>query len=323
MPKTLAIHDVDEWEAYLDDLDRAGRPFRPRKKVHEALHGRGTQPTPEVPRGDFNPSFTGSKHEREWILTYLSPFYAEQFIMDVLRVVKGGKEATVYVCAGHPKTELELLAAKVYRPKEHRTFKNDADYKWGRPLLSSDGQAIRDRRLLKAVQQGSYAGEAASHSSWLAHEFTTMQLLHEQGADVPRPVIHDENAILMEYVGDAHSPAPTLIETRLDRDEAHELFERLMRNVELLLRNDRIHGDLSAYNVLYWEGAVTLIDFPQVIDAYGNPNAFRFLLRDVERLCAYFTKYGVRSDPHRIAQGMWSRSMPDETYVVRGANTKW
>ena len=129
--------------------------------------------------------------------------------------------------------------------------------------------------------------------------------------------------MLMEYLGDEDGPAPTLSEVRVPREQARDLFERLMWNVELMLMNDRIHGDLSAYNVLYWDEKATIIDFPQVIDAYGNPNAFRFLLRDVERLCQYFARLGVQADPQRIARGMWSRAMPDETYQIRGAHTKW
>src|SRR5436305_757337 len=39
-----------------------------------------------------------SKHELEWILTYLGGFYDDHLITDVLRRVKGGKEATVYCC---------------------------------------------------------------------------------------------------------------------------------------------------------------------------------------------------------------------------------
>jgi RIO kinase 1 len=218
---------------------------------------------------------------------------------------------------------LELLAAKVYRPKEFRTFKNDADYKWGRPLLAGDGKVLRDKRLTKAIMQGSRTGEVASHASWLTHEFTTMKLLHEQGADVPRPIAQDENAIIMQYFGDEHTPAPTLIEATIPREDARGLFARLMRNVELMLSHDRIHGDLSAYNVLYWDGAATVIDFPQVIDAYGNPDAFRFLLRDVERLCRYFARYGVQTDPERIARGMWARVMPAQTYQIRGTRGGW
>jgi RIO kinase 1 len=323
MPKTVAIHDLDEWDEYLDELDRSGR--RPSKAPKGARNGPAESPASMVAaiESGFNPSFRGSRHERDWILTYLGPFYRDELISDVLHVVKGGKEATVYCCRAHPSTGLDLIAAKVYRPKQFRTFKNDADYKWGRPLLASEGGAIRDRRLLKAVSQGSRAGEAASHTSWLAHEYLTMTLLHERGADVPRPVAQDENAILMEYVGDVGAPAPALNDVHVDRELARHLFERLLQNIELMLSNDRIHGDLSAYNILFWDERAVIIDFPQVIDAYGNPNAFRFLLRDVERTCQYFHRHGLHSDPLRIARVMWDRAMPDETYQVRGAHTKW
>lgn len=313
MPKTVIIQDLDEWDDYLDAHER---PRRSPRQADEPEHDL-------APAADFNPSFTGSRHEREWIIRYLSPFHRDRQISDVLRVVKGGKEATVYCCRAHPETGHDLVAAKVYRPRQFRTFKNDADYKWGRPVVAGDGKAIRDRRMLKAVRQGSRAGTAASHTSWLAHEFTTMQILHAAGAPVPVPIALDENALLMSYLGDEHHPAPTLSEVRVPRDSAPTLLQRILTTVETMLQHDRIHGDLSAYNVLYWEGQVTVIDFPQVIDAYGNPNAFRFLTRDVERVCSYFARLGVRCDSAAIAADMWRRHMPDETFHMRGSRAGW
>src|SRR5437868_14972029 len=62
-------------------------------------------------REGFNPSFHSSRHEREWILTYLGGFYEDQVITDVLRLVKGGKEANVYGCAAHPHTGPKLMGA--------------------------------------------------------------------------------------------------------------------------------------------------------------------------------------------------------------------
>ncbi len=49
-----------------------------------------------------------------------------------------------------------------------------------------------------------------------------------------------------------------------------------------------MHGDLSAYNILYWEGHIALIDFPQVVPARDNRNAYAIFERDVTRLCAVF-----------------------------------
>jgi RIO kinase 1 len=319
LPRTIAIRDVDEWNDFLDEIERP----RPRKTTKQRT---ADEPVVEiladeedVIEGAFNPSFTGSKHERQWIYTYLSPFYQDHQIVDVLRQVKGGKEATVYCCKAHPSTGLDLVAAKVYRPRIFRNFKNDSEYWSSRLMLDGEGKAMRDKRYAKAVQQGTRFGQEARFASWLYHEFSSLTLLHAAGAAVPKPIAHDDNAILMEYFGEEATAAPTLSQVSLSREEAPALFEFLMRNVELMLQHDRIHGDLSAYNVLYWEGKVTIIDFPQVIDAYQNQNAYRFLRRDVERLCQYFTRHGVRSDPERIASGMWRRAMPDETYQVRGS----
>ncbi len=71
--------------------------------------------------GSFSPTYVGSKYERLWVLSWLGPFYDNKQITDVLHRVKGGKEANVYCCAAHPDTGLELMAAKVYRPRSSAT----------------------------------------------------------------------------------------------------------------------------------------------------------------------------------------------------------
>jgi RIO kinase 1 len=68
-----------------------------------------------------------------------------------------------------------------------------------------------------------------------------------------------------------------------------------------------IHGDLSAYNILYWEGEITLIDFPQVTDSRGNTHARDILARDVTRVCEYFADQGVDNDPQNILYHLWKR----------------
>ena len=101
---------------------------------------------------------------------------------------------------------------------------------------------------------------------------------------MPRPYAVSENAILMAYVGDGGRAAPTLHETDIDPREATRLFDVVMDNVERMMRYGVIHGDLSAYNILYWEGDITLIDFPQVTDIHANPHAGRILQRDLRRV---------------------------------------
>src|SRR5918998_1051125 len=100
------------------------------------------------------------------------------------------------------------------------------------------------------------------------YEFTTMERLYRAGAAVPRPIAVAENAILMSYYGDGTLGAPTLIEVRLERDEAGALFQEVLRNITLMLERGLIHGDLSAYNILYWDGKAVLIDFPQITNSF-------------------------------------------------------
>jgi len=73
------------------------------------------------------------------------------------------------------------------------------------------------------------------------------------------------------------------------------------------LAHDRIHGDLSLFNVLYWDGKAIVIDFPQAVNPWDNPDSFFLLERDIRNLVTWFEDYGVAADPVRIAQDLWFR----------------
>ena len=90
-----------------------------------------------------------------------------------------------------------------------------------------------------------------------------------------------EDAILMTYIGDEDDAAPQLRVYRPKRDEAEGLFRRLIRNVEMMLGANVIHADLSPYNILVWNGLVTVIDLPQAVDPRKNCHAAELLRRDV------------------------------------------
>jgi RIO kinase 1 len=112
----------------------------------------------------------------------------------------------------------------------------------------------------------------------------------------------------MEYIGDPLAPAPTLNGIELEVEEARLLFERVMRNVAIMLEHGRIHGDLSAYNILYRQGDIWLIDFPQTINPDENRNAYRIFERDIVRMCEYFTRQGVVCASRRISAELWTSS---------------
>ena len=317
---TLTTEDavLSEYEYYEALFDPTKGERKRRRKL--------TSPTRHVPKvsereivaglGDleglergFETTYQPGRYEEGWLLSSLRAFYDQTLITDVLAQVKGGKEASVYCCAAHATTGRPLLAAKVYRPHEFRTLRNDRVYREGRDILTSAGRPVKvtDHRIMRAIGKKSAFGRQVMHTSWLMHEYTAMERLHRAGAAVPQPVAASENAILMGYRGDAQVAAPTLNEVDLDREEANTLFREVLRNVELMLRHHLIHGDLSAYNILYWEGEITLIDFPQVTDVRTNNRAYAMLERDITRVCQYFARQGVRCDADAIMQGFWSR----------------
>jgi RIO kinase 1 len=243
-------------------------------------------------------------------------FYEAHLITGIDHVVKSGKEATVYCCRAHPATGAEFLAAKVYRPRQLRSFQNDAVYQQGRLVQAVDdrdglkmGAGRWNRRLQRAVKNKSRRGREVQFASWVCQEFQTLTRLAAAGADVPRPVDWSGDAILMEYIGDHRTPAPQLIGVTLAASEIRPLFEQILRNVEIALACDRVHGDLSPFNVLYWNGAVKIIDFPQSVDIHSNSSAFALLERDVENICDYFADYGIRADSSRLARQFWRRAL--------------
>ncbi len=257
---------------------------------------------------EFQFSYHAAKHEQAWLVGSLEDFYRQQWFDDILRLVKGGgKEASVYQCLANQTTGKNYLAAKVYRPRKFRQLRNDTLYREGRLYLNDEGHEITDDGALHAIQQRTTYGMQLLHTSWIEHEYQTMTLLHSAGADVPEPFVSGNNAILMAYIGWDDLPAPTLNMVDLEKRAAQRVFNRVLDNVEIMLANQRVHGDLSAYNILYREGEITIIDFPQAIHPRVNRNAYAIFQRDLLRVCEYFTTQGVDCDPRRLAEDLWQK----------------
>jgi RIO kinase 1 len=295
------------------DDDFGDRPERPRKHKSkknkwEIIASLRASDDAETAAGNaFASKVCVTDTERAWIGQHLAPFQQQLLIDDVVLRLKAGKEATVYLCSGHPSTGRARLAAKLYRASATRGVHNVSQYQVGRAVLSGAGQAVNPRawRLHKAIAQKSRKGRALAQGSWLLHELTVLRELHAAGADVPEPIAHNDHALLLEFIGDGDEPAPILQDVTLTADEAPVLFASVLRNVELLLRLGWVHGDLSAYNILYQPDRITLIDFPQVVSVRGNPEAPVLLQRDIARICQYFGRYCTVPDAQRLAGRLW------------------
>ena len=213
--------------------------------------------------------------------------------------MKSGKEATVYCAKAHPDRPEQYYALKYYRPQAQRAFRNDAIYQ--------EGRHAHETRAVRAMRTKTRKGRAFQFSGWLAHEYSILQTLHGAGVDVPRPFVLGSHGLLIEFVGDDTRAAPMLGAVRLSRAEAQQLFDRLLENITTMLAHHVVHGDLSAYNVLYHDGRPVIIDLPQAVDARTNQNAQMLLTRDIANVCGYFKRQHVDCDPEAIAADLWDR----------------
>ncbi len=227
----------------------------------------------------------------------IQEFIDEGLVSEVLNVIKSGKEATVYRCRANPSLGARFVAAKVYHAINFRNFRDPAVYDAGRVI--GKGQVRR------AVAAHTEFGREAQAAIWTDYEYENLSTLFDLGADVPEPFACTDTAILMEFVGNGAGAAPQLNFVELEVDEAKAAWDRLLWNIELWLKHNLVHADLSAYNVLWWEGRAKVIDMPQAVDPRFNPHARRLLERDVRNLAGYFCRYGADPDVEGLVAGMW------------------
>jgi RIO kinase 1 len=222
-------------------------------------------------------------------------------------VIKSGKEAQVELVEriGDDGGSC-LLARKRYLPRTvtHKgqleamgvqrasTFRHDVQYREGRQFRKS-----RDRR---AIERMSTYGKRLLQDRWTGTEFEVMSTLWQCGVPVPYPVSYADDVFDLEYVGSWEAAAPQLAAARLSPDELAEAFGQLRAGLRSITAAGFAHGDLSAYNLLWWEERLWFIDFPQAIDIAANLQGLDFLHRDVVNVCGWFDRRGVDVDAEEV-----------------------
>lgn len=169
----------------------------------------------------------------------ISAYQAKGYHISLIGQLKSGKEATVYTVRDSDK----VFALKVYADPEHRDFSDNKAY--------LAGKWYRKASVRKAVSQGNSFAKAFLRKSWVRHEFYLLQKLFNAGTAVPRVYDWTTGSILMEFIGDDFVSAPRLIDVILTRAQAATALEILLINIDTMLESGVVHGDLSAYNILW------------------------------------------------------------------------
>jgi RIO kinase 1 len=225
----------------------------------------------------------------------LQPLIDDGVIDEVLRSLKSGKEATVYVVRSGER----LLCAKVYRDMAQRSFQKRATYQ--------EGRKIRGSRQARAMGKRSSFGRKEQEAAWKNAEVDALYQLVAADVRVPKPFGYFNDVLLMEMVTDAAGdPAPRLGEVDLSRETALEYHTFLVHQVVRMLALGLIHGDLSEFNVLVGQDGPVIIDLPQVVNAAGNNGALAMLQRDVNNLRSTLGRFAPELLATEYAREMWS-----------------
>ena len=219
------------------------------------------------------------------------------YVSEVVGRINDGKEATVYLCKADPWVGVEYLAAKIYRARVFRAFNTDRTYR--------NLRKFKDRRMARHMSGSGEDGNRAFHYHWVESEWKHLNTLFDAGVAVPKPYLNSADGILMDYFGDAEVPAHRLVHCQLDPDEWSRLLENLLEDVQLMLDENLVHGDLSAYNILYHAGEYRIIDVPQAIDTRIEPDGRMLLERDLNNLAKFFRKRDVDLDVESTLSRMW------------------
>jgi RIO kinase 1 len=225
----------------------------------------------------------------------LQPLIDDGVIDAVLRPLKSGKEASVYVvrCGD------AIRCAKVYKDMGQRSFQARVQYQ--------EGRKVRGSRQQRAIGKATSFGKRELETAWKNAEVDALYQLSAAGVRVPHPYGFFNGVLVMELITDeAGHSAPRLGEVSLEPGQAREFFTFLVRQVVRMLCTGTIHGDLSEYNVLVGAEGPVIIDLPQAVNAAGNNNARAMLLRDVNNLRATLAAFAPELADLHYGEEMWA-----------------
>lgn len=193
-------------------------------------------------------------------------------LYEVHGIVNAGKEARVYW--GKNK-EGKDLAVKIY-------LTASAEFRKG---------------MLKYIE-GDYRFKGVKRDTrsliftWAQKEYRNLEQASRAKVRVPRPAAVKNNVLVMEFIGKNGVNASSLKEqVPSDPEEVYEVLLTYLKR--LYCKAELVHGDLSEYNIMMWDGKPVIFDMAQAVPT-SHPMAEFFLRRDLANVNRFFKRLGVK-----------------------------
>jgi RIO kinase 1 len=185
-------------------------------------------------------------------------------------VVSTGKEADVFHAIGENDRE---VAIKIYRISTS-DFQSMENYLIGDPRFSNIRGTKKDIVF-----------------AWTRKELRNLERAREAGVRAPEPLTSERNILVMEFIGKDGVSAPRLKDVK--PENPGKIYETVADYMRRLYQEARlVHGDLSEYNILLYDGEPIIIDMGQAV-MLEHPMSREFLSRDIKNIVRYFKKLGV------------------------------
>ncbi len=145
-----------------------------------------------------------------------------------------------------------------------------------------------------------------------AREFDILMECFKAGVHVPTPIGRVGNYLTMRLIGENGLPAPQLRDVDLKNPES--VLDQILDDYLLMYRDAHwVHGDLSGYNILWWQERPWIIDVPQAyrVNAWADmKHVTQLLRRDIRNVLMDFKSYGIRRDLDEIVEIFLSEYTP-------------
>lgn len=192
------------------------------------------------------------------------------FIDHLEHIVSTGKEAHVYKAvdkAGNPR------AVKIYKI-ETSDFRNIRKYIEGDLRFKNIGH---DRHEI--IYQ------------WTRKEYKNLESFSDADVRVPMPYAFNQNVLVMEFIGKEEAALP-IKEDPIE--DTNFLYDVIIESIARMIYDARlVHGDLSEYNILNYEGTPVIIDCGQAV-LTSHPLAMELFEKDLQNMRNYFERRGLK-----------------------------